>query len=120
MVTIQLKDLKFKAYHGLYDFEKINGNDFVVNVNVHFTPRVMPIVQLHQTINYAEVYEVVKKRMNTPTELLENVVMDICHLIMQAFPIAEFVFASIEKTKPPIEQYDGSVAVNFQLGRQPQ
>ena len=36
MLTIQLNNLIFHAYHGLYEEEKIIGNDFEVNLEVKF------------------------------------------------------------------------------------
>ena len=34
MLTIQLHQLLFFAYHGLYEAEKINGNQFELDVDI--------------------------------------------------------------------------------------
>lgn len=115
--SIRLNDLHFFAYHGLYKEEQVIGNEFNVNIEVGFTPTQFPIVHIADTINYALVYDLVKKRMQVATPLLETVASDIAAEILAQFSLAEYVQISINKLKPPIAQFVGSLGVTLQVNR---
>lgn len=117
MMKIHLSKLCFFAFHGIYDEERILGNDFEVNIEVGYTPSSLPVLYIQQTINYVDVYELVKKRMSTPTPLLETLATDIASAILAQFSLAEQVIISIDKVRPPIEQFKGQLGVSFELKR---
>ncbi len=116
MLSIHLHNVSFFAYHGLYDHEKINGNNFEVEVTINYQPP-KHIEEIHETINYVEVYELLYKRMQQATPLLETLLMDIANKIMAQFSLAEEVFITIKKLAPPIADFDGSVGVSYRLKR---
>ena len=70
--TVQLHNLKFHSFHGLYPEEKLLGGEYEVSVDVCFEAE-GKITSIHQTVNYVAVYHTIKKRMDQPTELLETV-----------------------------------------------
>jgi len=76
-MTIELKQLRFFGHHGLYKEERKTGNEFEVNVSVSYIPGSELITELSSTINYAVLFETVRKRMKQPTDLLETLVMQI-------------------------------------------
>ncbi|MDD2793950.1 MAG: dihydroneopterin aldolase [Sediminibacterium sp.] len=117
MMQIHLHDLRFFAYHGLYDAERVLGNYFEVNVDISYTPVSLPVNQLYDTINYVSVYELVKDRMAVATPLLETIATDIAMLVLDRFPMAESVFVSIYKLGAPIENFEGRLGVSFTLNR---
>lgn len=117
MMQIHLHDLRFFAYHGLYDAERVLGNYFEVNIDISYTPIAIPVNQLNDTINYVSVYELVKERMNIATPLLETIATEIARLILDRFPMAESVFISIYKLGVPIENFEGRLGVSFTLNR---
>lgn len=112
MLTIQLQNLKFHAYHGLYDLEKFSGNTFIIDVDVAVEIN-DPITRLHQTVNYATVYEIIKMRMQHPTQLLETVAQEIIQLIRNIDDRIRLVNISIKKLSPPIENFQGTVGVKI-------
>jgi len=116
MLTIHLEQILFRSYHGLYEDERINGNDFLVDVTVMYHPS-GSINRIEETINYADVFELVRKRMAIATPLLETVAMDIAGLILVDFKIAEKVRITIKKLNPPIKNFNGKVGVSFELKR---
>lgn len=120
MLTIHLKDLEFHAFHGLYEEEKIIGNTFIVNLHVHYMPAVQVITNLQQTVNYENLFSLVKERMDKPTPLLETIATELCHETLQKHREVHAVFVSIEKTNPPIPSFRGSVIVAYQLSREPE
>jgi dihydroneopterin aldolase len=113
MLTIKLKDLLFRAYHGVYEEERILGGDFIVNVVVDFIPPVMPVQQLEDTLNYEYLFEKVKRRMAIPTPLLETIVMELSEEIIRGFTGVKQVRVAIEKRNPPIPDLSGSVLVSY-------
>jgi dihydroneopterin aldolase len=117
MLSIHLNNLLFHSYHGLYEEESVLGNDFKVDITVWHQPARIPVRTLHETINYVTVYELVKKRMETPTLLLETLATTIAQEILATFKQAEKVNISIDKLQPPIRDFHGSVGVEFELKR---
>lgn len=117
MLSIQLHNIILFAHHGIYEEEKILGNEFELNITIKHLPKHLPMKHLSDTIDYVSAYELVKNRMAIPTPLLETVVTDIAQKILAQFSLAEEVTVSIRKIHPPITQVRGSVAVNFELKR---
>ncbi len=61
MVTVQLQNLLFNAFHGIQEEEKILGNEYVVNVSIEFHERDEVIERINETVNYAVLYNIIKK-----------------------------------------------------------
>jgi dihydroneopterin aldolase len=116
MLSIHLQQLQFRAFHGLYEEEKLNGNDFIVDVTIQYHPP-KTIHAIEETINYVAVFELVKNRMSIATELLETVAMDTAKLILEKFILAETVQVFIKKLNPPIVDFNGTVGVSFEIKR---
>lgn len=114
MITVHLNNLEFNGFHGIHDEEKILGNDYVVDVSVEFHEELQVITSINDTINYATIYNIVKKRMSIATPLLETVVMNIGNEIHNDFPQIRSINISLKKMFPPIEGMRGQAAVNWQ------
>lgn len=117
MLSIKLQDLLFHGHHGIYEEEKILGNEFEVNITVTFLPKSLPVKHIEETIDYVSVYQLVKKRMSVPTPLLETLVTEIAGEILSQFMLAESVSISIRKVNPPISQFRGSIGVSCNMNR---
>ena len=117
MLTIHLNNVKFFAYHGLYEHEKINGNDFEVNLIVHYFPQQSFITQIEDTVDYVQLFQLVSSRMAIATPLLETLVMEMANLVLKQFEMVQHVFISVAKLKPPIPDYKGSVTVSYEMSR---
>ena len=116
-MRIYLNEVVFLGYHGLYAEEKKLGNTYKVDVQIDFTPHSNFVDQLDQSIDYVQVYALVKKRMDIPTSLLETLVCTIANDILLAHPIADKVFVKITKVILPIPQFDGNVSVSLEKSR---
>lgn len=113
MLTIHLEQLKFYGYHGLYAQEKKLGAWFELDVTLDWPSGTEPIVHLYETINYTEVYEVVKVRMLEPTELLETLAMDLVGVLKEHFPELIALKIRITKMNPPLPNFQGRVSVEY-------
>jgi len=99
---IELKNMKFYAFHGVAEQERIVGNHFVVDLLL--TAPLEPAVesdQLSDTINYAEVYAVVKREMSIPSLLLEHVAGRIMKNLKAQFPLLTTIEIRLAKLTPP-------------------
>ncbi len=114
MIKVQLHNLLFNSFHGIHEEEKILGNDYVVNISVELKEESPVIRSIHETINYAEIYKIIKMRMAIPTPLLETVIMETGKSIHQKFPELQSIYISIEKMHPPIEGIQGSAIVSWE------
>ena len=115
--TIRLRDCRFFAYHGVFDTERRAGNEFVLNLEVSYTPAADAAESdsLDSTISYAELYEIAKEEMAKPRQLLETVAATIARRIAASLPIAERIKVRIAKTTPPISGITGDAEVEFDL-----
>ena len=113
MITIHLYNLKFYAFHGVHEEEKLLGNEYEVNAEVQFHDEHEKIDSISQTINYVDLFEIIKKRMLIPSALLETVVMDIGNSIYENNNNVRHINISLKKNHPPIEGITGAVAVSW-------
>ncbi len=117
MMKIHLEQLHFFAYHGLYEEERILGNEFVVDLCIQYQPNQKIIHSITETVDYTVVYDLLHQRMMVPTELLETIATDFCNQVMDKFPSVQVIEFSIKKIQPPIQKFVGNVGVSFQLKR---
>ena len=111
---ISLNNLRFFAYHGVLDFERKFGNEFVVNltVKVPFDVRI-DRDDLTGTVSYADLYEIIKEEMQQPKNLLEKVAVEIVSKIRDKFSLIQSGYIEIEKVHPPIPGIIGSASVKL-------
>lgn len=101
--TISLEGLEFHAYHGVYAHERSSGNKFEVDVRVETS--IGPSAfsdDLGGTINYEDLYAVIRTEMEKPSKLLERVGHEMAAEILKKFPQALSVTIAIAKFNPPI------------------
>lgn len=115
---IRLENLKFYSFHGVYNHETRDGNEFGVDLLVKYktsTNRYMLTDTLNYTISYADLYSIVKREMETPKKLMETVAVEICNKIKENFPFCLLIECKITKFNPPIPSFIGSASVTFRL-----
>ena len=114
MMTVELKQVRFFAYHGLYPEERKTGNEFEVNLSVSFEPAEGEVNDIGATVNYAALFDLVKRQMEKPAGLLESLVISIAADIKAAFPQTKKISVAVAKLHPPIAKFTGQVCVTFQ------
>lgn len=113
MITISLNDLRFEAFHGIYEEERILGNTYVVDCMIELHEAEEIIRHISETVDYAKVYDIIRNRMAEPTPLLETWCMETGKLIRDAFPEVRSIFIKLKKLHPPMEGFIGSSAVSW-------
>ena len=101
--TITLHSMRFHAYHGVLPQERLVGNDYEVTVvmDVDISKAALSD-NVADTVNYAEVYEVIQKVMSEPCHLLERVAWSISEALLSRFRSLDAVEVSITKLNPPM------------------
>lgn len=113
MVTIELQKLRLHAFHGLYEGEEKVGSAYEVDVRVMYEEGNNTFDSLENTVNYAEVFDIVKQRMKMRMPLLEKVANGIIHAIHQRYPFVKEIGVSIYKLEAPIENFQGRLGVTI-------
>lgn len=114
MLTIELNNLRFHAFHGLYPEERSAGNEFEVNLSVSYIPDPGTVTDLSSTIDYGELYQLVKTEMASPRSLLETFVMETAEKIHHEFPRIKKLTLSVAKLHLPIAGFTGSSCVRIE------
>jgi dihydroneopterin aldolase len=100
---ICLHEVRFYAFHGVMPQERSVGGEFLVSVKVGYPlEKAMISDDVADTLNYAALYELVKKEMMQPSSLLEHVMGRIVEAIEKAFPEVASVEVKIKKVNPPM------------------
>lgn len=100
---IRLEGMEFYAYHGCYREEQINGNRFVVDIS--FDSNISAAVDsdlLDDTIDYQKAYNIVKREMEQPSQLLEHVAGRIKNALSTELNGAENIMVKVSKLNPPL------------------
>ena len=113
LISIELKQLRFPAYHGLYVEEKKTGNEFEIDLTVSFLPSAGTITGISDTVNYAELYALLRTEMQKPRHLLETLVMELAEIIHSSFPQIKKIEISVAKLHIPIAKFTGTAGVRY-------
>lgn len=115
---IYLNDLRIYAMHGVAEQENIVGNTYMVDIELDaaFTGVALND-SLECTVNYAEVYELVRKEMAIPSRLIEHAAYRIASRILESFTLVSAVTVSLKKDNPPMGADIASCGVRITLER---
>ncbi len=114
--AIHIGCVRCYAYHGVMPQERTTGNYFRVEATLYTDfSRALTSDALDDTINYAEVCQVIQEEMAIPGNLLEHVAGRIISSLQSRFPQIEGGQLVVTKEKPPIpgEVNDVSVIVEW-------
>ncbi len=114
--TIEINRLKLFARHGVFEQERELGNKFEVTVHLQYPiDSAMQNDDLNETINYAEVVDLIQEVMASPSKLLEHVAFRLHSAIINRYPSVTGGSIRVAKLNPPIqaEMQDVTVKINF-------
>jgi dihydroneopterin aldolase len=102
---IAIDGMLFFAYHGYYDFEQQNGNNFIIDLEMEFniSDDALRNDTLSGTLNYENIYELVKREMEIRSKLIEHLCFRIKTSIQMEFPEILNLKISVSKLNPPIK-----------------
>lgn len=115
---IALNNLRFFARHGVLAQERLTGGHFTVSVKVACPiETAMRSDEVADTLNYAELFEIINKEMQTPSCLLEHVAGRIGESIFNKFVQVTEVWLTIVKENPPMGADSKGAAVEVHFAR---
>lgn len=110
---IRLENLHFSSRIGVFDFEREEVHDFLVNVSFKTGSEGFRSECLESTVSYADVYEVIEHHMAQEWLLLESVSCSIASAIKERWPHTEEVSVKVTKLHPPIPGISGCCSVEY-------
>jgi len=111
MLKIGLENIKCLSYHGVLDAERVNGNNFIVNIHVWYkTKSEFEEDQLSDTYDYSLLNKIVMEEMSVSVYLLENVAFRIINKVKDTDKRVKKVYIKIQKPNPPLK---GDIQYSF-------
>lgn len=114
MGLISIENMEFFAYHGCFSEEQIIGTRFIVDLYIEAdTTDAEQTDQLSKTINYQDVFLLVKAQMEIKSKLLEHVGRRILNNLKEQFPDIEYAEIKVSKMNPPLGGKVGNVSLTL-------
>lgn len=100
---IFINEARFYAFHGVMPQETQVGGEFLVSLRVGYPfQAAMESDDVADTLNYAELFQLVKQQMDIPSKLLEHVAGRIVETIQSQYPKVTSIDLKITKKNPPM------------------
>ena len=116
--TISITGLRLTGYHGVFDFEKQDGQEFVIDLKVHLDlSRAGESDDLSQTLDYSVLVDQVAARVTgAPVDLIEKLADDILQIVwLHPQPIRAVV--TVHKPQAPVGHPVSDIAVTLDRER---
>lgn len=116
MGCIAINGMRFYAHHGCFGEERAIGTHFLVDLQLEVDTSVAEVSDsIGDTVNYLEVYQVVKQEMEKPSNLLEHVAHRVGETVLSQFLDTKSVVVKVSKLNPPLGGQMESVSVEIAL-----
>ena len=100
---IFIDNMRFHAHHGVLEQERLTGGDFLVSLSASYPlGKATESDDVTDTLNYAEVYEIVESEMDIPSKLLEHVAGRIGKRLLKTMPLISELTVRLTKVNPPM------------------
>jgi len=114
MGLISIENMEFFAYHGCFSEEQIIGTRFIVDLYIEGdTKEAEQTDKLSKTINYQDVFLLVKEQMAIKSHLLEHVGRRILSKLQESYPEIQFAEIKVSKMNPPLGGKVGNVSLTL-------
>lgn len=112
--TITISRLRLHARHGVLEQETRVGNEFEVTLSVT-VPMTSALTddELEGTVNYADLVDVIRHEMATPSKLIEHVAWRISRAVTKACPTVVGGSVTVTKLCPPLGVQVEGVSCTF-------
>jgi len=112
---IEIKGIKSFGYHGVFESEKIAGQDFYVDVLLELDlTRASVTDDVADTVNYAEVTDlVVEEITGEPVSLIEKLAGRIAERIKSSYLQVSSVSITVHKPQAPVNAQVSDISVTI-------
>ena len=95
--------MEFFAYHGCFDEEQIIGNHFLVDLEFETeTAKAEHSDNLGDTVDYQDVYNIVRDEVELNSKLLEHLSRRILNAVSSKYPDLQNLKVRVSKMNPPM------------------
>ncbi|EXX86748.1 dienelactone hydrolase [Paenibacillus darwinianus] len=119
MDKMTLRGMQFFGYHGVVPEENRLGQRFGLELELHLDlHQAEKSDDLSQTVNYAEVYALVKAAVEgPPSKLIEAVAGRVASAVLDTYTIINEVTVRLTKPHPPFDIHFDGVTVELRRKR---
>ena len=119
MDKIIIKDLKLYAYHGVNPEEKIQGQNFILDIVCKMDlTKPCHTDNVNDTVSYAQIIKVVKKVFIAEKyDLIEKAAQVVADAIFESFEQIEKIELTLKKPEAPMKADFGYVAIEIKRER---
>ena len=112
---ITIKGIKGFGFHGVFDFEKRDGQDFFVDIEVELDlTKASKSDLLEDTIDYGIFTSIVIEQITgAPVNLIEHLAGNIAQLIKDSSPSIISVAVTVHKPQAPVSEEVSDIAVTI-------
>ncbi len=109
---IELRGVKARGFHGIFEEEKVHGQDFIVDVRLYMSlSRAAESDDVSFTVNYAEVAKVIEEIIQGPSvDLIETLAHNVATACLE-FEQVTAVRVKVHKPSAPIPVSFSDVSV---------
>ena len=109
---IQINNVKLYAFHGCLEEEALIGGNYIVDIEI-FTDYSLAAKNddLTKTVDYCDVYQIVKREMKIRSKLIEHAAERIANALKKEIDGIDKVNVQLTKIAPPVNGDVGSVSV---------
>ena len=109
---ITINNIRLYAYHGCLKEEALIGGNYNVDIKIYTDYSLAAKKDdLSKTVDYCNVYEIVKREMKIRSKLIEHVADRIANALKMEIPKIDKVTVRLTKIAPPVNGDLGSVSV---------
>jgi dihydroneopterin aldolase len=118
MGIIKISGIKLYAYHGCHQEESIIGGNYVVDVNIETDfEEAAQNDDLTKTVDYDEVYGIVKREMKIPSKLIEHVARRIADSLIKEVRKIDSAEITVTKINAPVNGEVEKVSAVYMIRR---
>lgn len=116
MFEIRIEGLRVYAHHGVFEFEKALGQEFILDATLSVESGLND--NLDESVSYAAVAEIlVQNAKANPVNLLETLAHRLHSRVMEISPRILHATVTVHKPNAPIELEFNDVSVSYSGGR---
>lgn len=117
--VILLRGIRVFAYHGVLDFEKRDGQTFIIDLELYTDLSAAGRSDaLADTVDYGEVCKTVTEAMTERSyDLIERAAQAVCDRLLAQFPLIDRVGITLKKPSAPLPCEAEYAAVKILRGR---
>lgn len=100
---IYINNIRLHACHGVLPQERITGGDYSIDAKIGYDiSQAMLSDNVTDTLNYAEVFNIIKEEMAQDSNLIEHVAGRIANRLIREYAQISTIMLRITKCNPPM------------------